>query len=168
MRNILLLLVLIFGTSICGNTETKEKETDLMEENLEYLIDQESTPSEVKKELEYMLAAKDNIKDQLDLKVWKLLSENYFLQEGFPFESALSSNLNLEEKSWRHPASFLEKRDLAELKKMRIELHKKEDKELKDIIVEEKARMVQSPADYEEVRRLYRILIERKKPNEFD
>ena len=148
-------------------SEAQNKEADLIERNLEYIIGQETTPPDVRKQLEYMLDARDNIASQLDQDFWKLMAEDYLRSQALPSIPTLSYKLNLQEASWRHPASFLEKADLEELKEMIGEVHAKIDRGLDEMIIEEKARTVQSPGDWEEVRRLYLLLIDGKKHEHF-
>lgn len=157
------LLTATFGFVIRIQGKESE-EPDLIEKNLEYMAEQEFTPPDVKEQLEYMLDAKDRIEDQTDQEFWNLMSEVYLGSQGLPPLPALSTNLDLQEISWKHPISFLENADFEELKKMIKISHTREGRGLEEAVVEEKARKVQSPADLEEVKRLYRRFVSRERP----
>jgi hypothetical protein len=141
-----------------------EEEADLLEKNLEYMAEQDLTPPDVKEQLEFMLDAKDKIENKTDQEFWELMSEDCLRSLALPPISALSTDINLEETSWQHPNSFLDKKDFEELKEMIRTAHTREDKGLEEVIVEEKARNVHSPADLEEVKRLYRMFVTRERP----
>jgi hypothetical protein len=157
----LLTATLGFVIKIGGETES---EPDLLEKNLEYMTEQESTPSDVKERLEYMLDARDNTEDETDRKFWERMSNDYLRSQALPSLAALSSKLNFRETPWVHPISFLEEEELKELKNIIDKTHNKRDWGLEEAVVEEKARQVQSPADFEQVKKLYRVLVTREMP----